>query len=226
MPMFLVRMDLKFPAQYPSAGEETWVAERITDLYAAEARAAKPYLDSGQMSRVFRVPGTRNHIALWDVPGVQVIHDAYTSFPMFPWMTVKIEALCTNPNDPGTPAADLPNVKMTYRDLRIILDGAKRSGENKAMEHGYELVPGVSIHDHPGTDRGRQIHFMVDGQKLCELGPVDNEGEGIGPGYVDFLAEWFGKPVRHAQWEARIKADNGLLHPGYSAALAAPRARF
>lgn len=224
MPMFLVRMDLKFPADFPPFAVPESAVE---GLYADEAKSAKPYLESGQMSRVFRVPGTRNHVALWDVADVQVIHDAYTRFPMFPWMTVTVEPLCTNPNDPGTPASDLPDVKMSYYVLRTMLDRAKTDPSNlHGVENGLELVPGVSIHDHPGTDRGRQIHFMVDGQKLCELGPRKDEGEAIGAGYIDFLAEWFGKPVRHAQWEARIKADNNLLHPGYNAALAAPRARF
>jgi hypothetical protein len=118
-------------------------------------------------------------------------------------------------------------VPMTYAVLRTMLDQAKNDHQNTAMEHGLLLCPGVSIHDHPGSDRGRQIHFMVDGQKIAELGPLNDEGEsGVGPGYVDFLAEWQGRPVRHDKWIARLKADNNLLHPDYSTALNAPRARF
>jgi muconolactone D-isomerase len=219
MAMFLVHMKLHFPPETS--------ADFIAARYAAEAEAAQPYLNSGEMTRVFRVPGRRDHWALWDVADAQTIHDAYTNFPMFAWMDVDVIPLCTNPNDPGTPAGNLPNMPMTYPVLRTYLDAAKDAGANTGPENGLVLCPGVSIHDHPGTDRGRQLHFMVDGQKLAELGPVTDEGEReTGPGYVDFLAEWQGKPVLHRKWEARIRQDNGILHPDYDAALAAPRARF
>jgi len=88
MSLFLVRMELKLPPETTKLHEH--------NLYTSEAEAAKPYLDSGEMSRVWRVPGTRNHVALWDVADVQVIHDAYTSFPMFPWMTITVEPLCVS----------------------------------------------------------------------------------------------------------------------------------
>lgn len=221
--MFLVRMDLKLPPEFTPM--------RIANLYQQEAEAAKPYLDSGEFARCFRVPGTRNHIALWDVKDAQTIHDAYTSFPMFPWMTVTVEALTENPNDPGTPARDLPGQSMSYTPLRARLDQAKADGTNTGLENGLMLTSEVSIHDHPGAERGRQLHFMVnDGtgwQKVAELGPPTDEGEkGVGPGYVDFLAEWQGRPVLHSKWVARIREDNRLLHPDYASALAAPRARF
>jgi hypothetical protein len=68
---------------------------------------------------------------------------------------------------------------------------------------------------------------MVDGQKVCEIGPDENlHGEPKAARYIDFLAEWEGKPVSHRQWEARIRQDNKLLHPDYESALAATRARF
>lgn len=216
---FLVHMKLRLPSDWP--------LERQNDIYAEEAESARRYLDSGQFAHVWREPGTRNHYAIWDVADVQTVHDAYSNFPMFPWMTVAVTPLCRNGNSPDQPAMEQPGVSMTYPVLRMMLDAAHRSGIADAMEGGLELCPGVSVHDHPGSDRGRQLHFMVDGVKVAELGPETAEGEsGVGPGYVDLLQEWQGKPVRHKRWQQRILADNGLLHADYSAALAAPRARF
>jgi muconolactone D-isomerase len=215
---FLVHMQLHLPSGLTEAEQ--------ADLYKREAEAARPFFDSGEFERVWREPGTRNHWALWDVDDVQAIHDAYIAFPMFPWMTIAMHPLCVNVNDPGYPAQERPDVQMNYPFLRTLLDQAKNAGTNGAMENGLELCPGVSIHDHPGTDRARQIHFMVDGQKLAELGPYSDEGEGIAPGYVDFLARWMGRPVRHTKWEMRLRMDNQLLHPDYASALAAKRARF
>jgi muconolactone delta-isomerase len=219
MPEFLVKFDIALP---PGLSE--------TDrrfVYAAEALAAQAFFDNGTFSRVWREPGTRNHWALWNAPDADYVHRAYETFPMFTrnWGRATVYPLAVNPNDPGEPAADRPEVKMTYPVLREMLDVAKASGWNTAMENGLEIADGVSVHDHPGSDRGRQVHFMVEGQKLAELGPINDEGEKIGPGYVDFLAEWAGKPVIHRKWEARIRRDNGLEHGDYAAAFAAPRVR-
>lgn len=221
MPEFLVHFEITLPVDLPDTEREK--------VYAAEKEACGPYFAEGTFKRVWRVPGCRSHVALWDAPDADYIHQAYESFPMYQrnWGRVtRMQPLAVNPNDPGQPSTERPDVPMTYPYLRTLLDQAKNSGTNGAMEHGLELCPGVSIHDHPGTDRGRQLHFMVDGQKLAELGPLSDEGEdGVGPNYVDFLARWQGRPVRHAQWEARIRRDNDLLHPDYEAALAAQRHR-
>ena len=217
--------------------------ERRAEVYAEEAAAAQPFFDNRTFARVWREPGTNNHWALWNAPDADYVHRAYASFPMFRrnWATAEVLPLAVNPNDPGEPATDRPDLKMTYPVLRKLLDEVKQvrkvaaaivgedETEDAAPEGGLWLAPGVSIHDHPGSDRGRQIHFMVDNgdgpQKLAELGPREDEGEAIGASYVDFLAEWFGKPVIHDKWRARIAADNNLVHGDYASAFAAPRTR-
>lgn len=219
MPEFLVHFEITLPPGLPESERER--------VYAEEAQAAQPFFDNRTFTRVWREPGTRNHWAVWDAPDADYVHRAYETFPMYllNWGRATVTALAVNPNDPGEPAADRPDLKMTYPVLRRLLDESRAAHTDTATENGLELCPGVSIHDHPGTDRGRQIHFMVNGQKLAELGPVKDEGEGIGPGYVDFLAEWFGQPVIHDKWRTRLEADNNLVHGDYASAFAAPRTR-
>lgn len=232
MPEFLVHFEINLPAGLPESDRER--------IYADEAKAAQPFFDNGTFTRTWREPGQRHHWAIWNAPDADYVHRAYEQFPMFKlnWGRATVYPLAINPNDPGYPAQDRPDVAMTYPVLRRMLDEAKHAREvaasitgpdteteDAAPEGGLWIATGVSIHDHPGSDRGRQIHFMVDGQKLAELGPLADEGEKIGPGYVDFLAEWFGKPVIHRKWEARIRRDNNLVHGDYAAAFAAPRNR-
>ena len=219
MPEFLVHFEISLPVGLSETARE--------HIYAQEEKAAQPFFDNGTFTRCWREPGTRNHWAAWNAPDADYVHRAYETFPMFRlnYGRAAVYPLAVNPNDPGEPAADRPDLKMDYPTLRSALDVAKANGWNTALEGGLEIAPGVSIHDHPGTDRGRQLHFMVGGQKLAELGPLNDEGEGIGPGYVDFLAEWLGKPVIHRKWEARIRRDNSLVHGDYAAAFAAPRTR-
>jgi muconolactone D-isomerase len=228
MGTFLVHMELKLP---PPAITPSGLPERhnLDNLYAAEAKAAKPYLDSGEFARCWREPGTRNHWALWDVPDAQTVHDAYTSFPMFPWMTITVIPLCVNPNDPGEPARDLPDLPMTWSALNQYYRDHRSEQHVSAIGEGgsVDLTEHVSIHTHPNSATPAEIHFMVDGQKLCEFGPdVNLNNEPKAARYIDFLAEWEGKPVLHRRWEARIRQDNKLLHPDYESALAATRARF
>lgn len=220
MPEFLVHFKISLPAGLPEEERER--------VYAEEAKAAQPFFDNRTFARVWREPGTRNHWAIWDAPDADYVHRAYEAFPVFQlnWGRAEVHPLAVNPNDPGEPATERPDLKMTYPVLRKLLDEAKANGWNRAMEGGLEIADGVSVHDHPGTDRGRQLHFMVGGQKLAELGPQADEGEtGVGPAYVDFLAEWQGRPVIHDKWRARLLADNNLVHGDYAAAFAAPRTR-
>lgn len=219
MPEFLVHFEINLPVGLSEIARE--------HIYAEEAKAAQPFFDNGTFTRVWREPGQRHHWAVWNAPDADYVHRAYEKFPMFRlnYGRATVYPLAVNPNDPGEPAGERPDLKMDYPTLRRLLDEAKAARTDTAMEHGLLLAPGVSVHDHPGTDRGRQLHFMVDGQKLAELGPLNDEGEDIGPGYVDFLAEWFGKPVIHRKWEARIRRDNNLVHGDYAAAFAAPRTR-
>src|ERR1700733_5824593 len=126
----------------------------------------------------------------------------------------------------------MTNVKLTYQNLRAMLDAAAWAEEHGMRTvavtvqpgegHAAALVPdgSVMIHDHPGSGRPREIHFMVDAHdgnglvKVAEFGPPDgSEGidSDVAPGYIDFLGQWDGKPVHLVQWRNRIEEDNGLL---------------
>jgi muconolactone D-isomerase len=235
MAMFLVHMRLSVPADIAANRREY-----VKSMYAAELEAAKPYLDSGEMARCFRVPGTRDHYALWDVADVQTVHDAYTNFPMFPWMTVTITPLCTNPNDPGTPYAGCPGLSFTWKglnefylrhltgqmDQRSAAQAARGEGETVILDDSDPDAV-ISIHTHPHSPFPAEFHLMAGDVKVAEIGPDENRyNEAKAPRYVDILAEWDGAPVGWHKVKARVMADNKVLHPDYNAALNAPRAWF
>lgn len=218
MPEFLVHAVIKLP---PGMTEE----ERLP-LYEAEERFAAKYFNEGTFVRCMREAGTRSHWALWDVPDADYVHCAYSTLPLYQlnYLTCEVIALAVNVNDPGYPAHEHPEVRFTYDFLRSWLNSAKAgaSGAQPAPEHGFMLWDRVSVHDHPGSERPLVIHVMVDGQKLCEIGP---SLDGSGHTDIDFLATWQGRPVYHAKMERRIRKDNMILHPDYAAAVAAQRNR-
>lgn len=211
MPEFLVHMEFSFPPGMKRA--------ELQRYYRKEARRAAELADAGLLLRAWRIPGRRAHYSLWQAKDATELHEALTSWPMFDYMDLSVTPLAVNHNDPGGLATALPEVRFTYEVLRELLDAHRAHGE----EHGLDLGEGISIHDHPGTDRALQVHVMCGGQKIAEIGPRTAGGESIAPSYVDLLAEWMGRPVRHARWQQRILSDNHLIHSGYDAAVRSTR---
>jgi len=109
-------------------------------------------------------------------------------------------------------------LKYTYAELRAYLNEHGHPGDPLHGEGLSAELPemGVTVHDHPHGGTARELHVMAGGQKVAEIGPADDtdraEGEHdeVVPGYVDFLAEWDGQPVRAARVKLKIAQDNGL----------------
>lgn len=222
MAEWLVEMEFHFPG--------LWTHDTMQEHYTEEAHRASQLAETGLFKRVWRVPGRRGHISLWEAPDADVLHRALESWPMFMFMSITVKPLAINHNDPGGVAEGYPDVQFTYPVLRSILDDHHAHSEDT----GYVLPGGddtISIHDHPGTDRSRQIHVMCKNldetwQKIAEIGPPvldPNSHESVIPGYIDFLVEWDKRPVRHVQWQRRIERDNNLLNLNYEEALTHPR---
>ena len=51
------------------------------------------------LKRLWRVPGRRAVIGLWDAADATALHEALASLPMFPWMDVTIEPLAMHPQE-------------------------------------------------------------------------------------------------------------------------------
>lgn len=227
MPEFLVHFEINLPV-----GLSEHSRERI---YREEAEAARPFLENGTFARVWREPGQRHHWAIWDAPDADYVHRAYETFPMFKlnYGRATVYPLAVNPNDPGYPAQDRPDLKMTWASLSAYYDSQPGTvpapGSPQAARHETKtvmLTPTVSIHMHDGVFP-REIHFMCDDVKVAELGPDENlHGEPKAPRYVDILAEWDGAPVAWRKWKARILQDNRVLHPDYATALSSERVSF
>jgi len=223
---FLAQMNIRFPG-VPH--------DQIVRLLESEALAAKPYLESGEFTRAWRSwgnhEGDHGHVALWTAPSSQWVRDRYEAFPLVKGGytdTLVITPLMHNPNDPGPHPlhmADAP-FPLTYENLNKHLAEYGRNSTVTNEGATATLVTGVTIHDHPHSGRSREIHFMVFGQKIAEIGPPTmHEGDEVAPRYIDLLAYWDGKPVHHDAWKNRILADNGLLFDDYESAKAAPRTR-
>jgi muconolactone D-isomerase len=88
---FLVRFETHLP---DGMGD----AERKQLRDAERARAMRLRAD-GVLKRLWRVPGRRAVVGLWEAPDATALHDALASLPQFPWMDVTVEALATHPQE-------------------------------------------------------------------------------------------------------------------------------
>jgi len=88
---FLVRFETVLPE---SMGEE-----RRAALKTAERARARELRADGILKRLWRVPGRRAVVGLWEAPDATALHDALSSLPQFPWMDVIVEPLATHPQE-------------------------------------------------------------------------------------------------------------------------------
>lgn len=88
---FLVRFETTLPAELTNDARDA--------LRAAERARAKQLRADGLLMRLWRVPGRRAVIGLWEAADATALHDALTSLPQFAWMDVQVEALATHPQE-------------------------------------------------------------------------------------------------------------------------------
>jgi muconolactone D-isomerase len=88
---FLVRFDINQP--------ESMTLDERERLRGIERARAMELREQGILKRLWRVPGRRAVVGLWEAPDATALHDALASLPMFPWMDVDVEALATHPQE-------------------------------------------------------------------------------------------------------------------------------
>jgi muconolactone D-isomerase len=89
---FLVRQRNRMPADEDS--------RRLREeLRVVERKRAQELRDAGILIRLWRVPGTRDAIGLYNAEDATALHDALSSLPQFPWLEIEVEALATHPQE-------------------------------------------------------------------------------------------------------------------------------
>jgi muconolactone D-isomerase len=68
-------------------------------LRPRERARAQELRDAGILVKIWRVLGSTDSIALYQVPDADALHEALTSLPMYPWMRFQIEPLVTHPQE-------------------------------------------------------------------------------------------------------------------------------
>ena len=89
--LFMVEMDLDVPYDVDKV--------QFEDMKAREKARSQELQRAGKWPHIWRVAGRYANVSIFDVEDADELHDIMMSLPLYPFMTVKVTALCRHPSD-------------------------------------------------------------------------------------------------------------------------------
>ena len=86
---FLVRIETQLPSDLSD--------EAVQAIKRAEHACAREMMTSGELARIWRVPGRRAVISLYRTADATSLHQLLASLPQFPWMDIEVTTLAAHP---------------------------------------------------------------------------------------------------------------------------------
>lgn len=88
--LFLARMDVQFPAHLS--------AEDVARMQGLEKEYSQTLQQEGRVASIWRVVGEYANYSVFDVETNDELHQILSSFPMYPFMKIKVTPLAKHPN--------------------------------------------------------------------------------------------------------------------------------
>lgn len=88
--LFKVEMDVNVPLGYDP--------ERFEQLKAAEKAYSQELQRQGKWRHIWRVAGQYANVSIFDVESNSELHDILMSLPLYPFMDIRVTALCRHPS--------------------------------------------------------------------------------------------------------------------------------
>ncbi|WCT74130.1 muconolactone Delta-isomerase [Sphingomonas naphthae] len=88
--LFMVEMDVNIPLGFD--------ADEAARLKAAEKARFQELQAAGTWRHIWRVVGRYANVSIFDVADNAALHDLLTTLPLFPFMTMRVTALCRHPS--------------------------------------------------------------------------------------------------------------------------------
>jgi len=88
--LFHVEMTVRLPREMPS--------EIADNIKKTEREMAQSLQRSGKWRHLWRIAGHYANVSIFDVGGVQELHDLLSGLPLFPFMEIKVAPLCRHPS--------------------------------------------------------------------------------------------------------------------------------
>ncbi|MCE2829869.1 MAG: muconolactone Delta-isomerase [Sphingomonadales bacterium] len=88
--LFMVEMDVNPPHDIDT--------DQFDALKATEKARSQELQKAGKWRHLWRVAGRYANVSIFDVRDAQELHDIMMSLPLYPFMAVKVTALCQHPS--------------------------------------------------------------------------------------------------------------------------------
>lgn len=72
--------------------------EVVQDILAREKAYSQELQRSGKWRHIWRITGNYANVSIFDVESNAELHDLLMGLPLFPYMEIKVEALCRHPS--------------------------------------------------------------------------------------------------------------------------------
>jgi len=88
--LFQVEMDVRIPLDFDP--------EEAARLKADEKARFQELQRAGKWRHIWRVVGHYKNVSIFDVGSASELHELLTGLPLFPFMEMKVTALCRHPS--------------------------------------------------------------------------------------------------------------------------------
>ncbi len=88
--LFHVKMTVNLPVDMDPA--------KATRLKADEKELAQRLQREGKWRHLWRIAGLYANYSVFDVDSVQELHDILMQLPLYPYMTIELNAMCRHPS--------------------------------------------------------------------------------------------------------------------------------
>lgn len=88
--LFMVEMIVNMPADLP--------ADQANEIKAREKAYSQDLQRSGKWAHIWRVVGEYKNVSIFNVESNDELHTLLSGLPLFPYMDIKVTALCRHPS--------------------------------------------------------------------------------------------------------------------------------
>lgn len=88
--LFKVEMIVNIPDSISS--------EKRAEILAKEKAYSQELQRSGKWRHIWRITGQYANVSIFDVESNEELHNLITGLPLYPYMQIKVEALCRHPS--------------------------------------------------------------------------------------------------------------------------------
>lgn len=88
--LFKVEMTVNIPLDIP--------VETVAEIKAKEKAYSQQLQNEGKWRHIWRVAGLYSNVSIFDVKDAEELHDLLMGLPLYPFMTMKVDALCRHPS--------------------------------------------------------------------------------------------------------------------------------